>query len=581
MAYVKGSTTDNPIVSLGKLGFIELRDSLRGYMESSEVFTDYDFEGSALSTLIDVLSYNSTFYSYYANMVANESFLDTAVKKSSLGSLVKPLSYTPVSRRGARAEINLTSSIGKTISYGDPIFGGGLNWTPLKSYKILSGVTTKVEIVQGNRMQTSPVQDIVDSSIHHQRFRIPHEELDTTTLKVSVDENGWNEWRAIDQVEGNISGVTAGDKVYFLTTSFDGGYEVYFGDNVVGKAPVHNSKVMFDYIISAGEEGNGIVNFTSGIPNVTVNSTVHASHSGVNSESIESIRTYAPLFFQTQGRAVTANDFRSLLRQERKGVISKIWGGEDNNPPQYGRVFVSAYSEEGQLLTDDQKQEIISFFKSKAVVSILPEFADPSFVEISLSDSITIDLDLTYRSRAELEELVFNFIDTYYNPGFDVSFNLNDLETSLKNLDTGIIGTENLDVKLIKNTYASPSEPVTSVTINYDNPLGVGGTPGDIVESVNSFQAKHPETGETLSCVVRDRLGIIQLGTAGGQDPPQFADLIADVGSLNRETGTVQIDGVEIYSPFSILARPLNENVYPKASTIFRLVNDGVFLDEV
>jgi hypothetical protein len=579
MAYVQGSTTDNPIVSLGKLGFIELRDSLRQYMESSEVFTDYDFEGSALSTLIDVLSYNSTFYSYYANMVANESFIDTAVKKSSLGSLVKPLSYTPVSRRSARAEINLTGD--GFVHYGDPITGGGLNWTPIKSYKIYSGVTTKIEIVQGNRIQTSPEQDVVDSSINHQRFRIPHEEIDTSTLKVSVDENGWNEWRAIDQVEGNISGVTAGDKVYFLTTSFDGGYEIYFGDNVVGKSPVHNSKVMFEYIIGAGEEGNGVVTFTSGIPKITVNSTVTASHSGVNNESNESIRTFAPLFFQTQGRAVTANDFRSLLRQERKGVISKIWGGEDNVPPQYGRVFVSAYSEEGQLLTDEQKQEIIAFFKSKAVVSILPEFADPSFIEISLSDSITVNLDLTYRSRIELEDLIFGFIETYYHPGFDVSFNLNDMENEIRKLDNGIIGTENIDVKLIKHTYASPSKPITSVTINYDNPLDVGGSPGDIVESVNSFMAKRPDTGEVVPCVLRDRLGIIELGTAGNEDPPNFANLLADVGSLNRETGTVQIDGVEIYSPFSILARPLNENVYPKASTIFRLVNDGIFIDEV
>ncbi|MBC8442722.1 MAG: hypothetical protein H8D80_00890 [Proteobacteria bacterium] len=576
MAYVIGLTADSPFISLGKLGFVDIRDSLRDYFESSDVFTDYDFEGSALSTLIDLLSYNSTFYSYYTNMVANESFLDTAVKKSSLGSLVKPLSYVPISRRGARADINVSSTINKTIRYGDAIFGEGLNWTPIQTYNIVAGVTTKIGIIQGNLIETSPEQSIVDASIPHQRFRIPHQEIDITTLHVHVNEgSGFNKWTPIESIDGSISGVTAGDKVYFLTSSFDGGYEVYFGDNVVGKSPVHNSEVSFDYIISAGEKGNGIVSFTSAIPNITVDGTVVASHGGLNDESPDSIRTHAPLFFQAQGRAVTSNDFKSLLRQERKGIISKIWGGEDNDPPQYGRVFVSAMSETGELLTQDRKDDIINMFKSKAIVSIIPEFVDPKIIEIALRGRIGIDLSKTSASEAELFDLIVNFIDNYEFNGFENDFDWYRFWQELQSLDAGIAG-EDVSSWLTSRFNASPTNPVNAITINYKNalanPLGTVG----FVRSVAPFDATTDQGVQSV--MLRDNgNGIMQLGTATNG---QFGDLLSDnIGSVNYNNGRIQIDGVEFLSDFAIEAPSREKSVINQADSVLTVVNGGIFID--
>ena len=165
MAYVKGSTTDNPVIVLGKLDFGDTRSSLKQFLESSNVFTDYDFEGSALSVLLDLLAYNTAFYSFYANMIANESFLDSALKRESIGSLVKPLSYLPTSRRAAQATIKVTSSTDKTLNYGDPFFGNGMNWTPDRTYKVDG--TREINLVQGNRMQSVPAQADVDLSLIH------------------------------------------------------------------------------------------------------------------------------------------------------------------------------------------------------------------------------------------------------------------------------------------------------------------------------------------------------------------------------------------------------------------------------
>jgi len=573
MAYVKGSTTDTPVITLGKLDFPDIRSSLKQFFESSEIFTDYDFEGSALSTLLDVLSYNSAFYSYYANMIANESFLDTAQKRDSIGSLTKPLSYTPTSRRAARAEIIITnnSTSSKELVYGDPFFGGGLNWTPIQSYTIAGSDTRRIDIVQGNRTQSVPDPDIVDSAIKHQRFKLPHSKLDTTSLKVFVDGgNGWNQWASVDDVEGNIAGVTAGDNVYFLTSSYDSGYEIYFGDNVVGRAPVHDSKVYFDYLLSAGLDGNEITEFTSGVQDITVDVAASASSGGANEESVESIRTHAPMFFQTQGRAVTANDFRSIIRQDKNGIISLVWGGEDNDPPQYGRVFVSAIGEDGTLLTKQQKYEIIQLSREKGVVSILPEFVDPSLIEVILDGPVYYNLEETSTTLSDLTNIVSTYINSYPMGAFDVGFNFAQFTVNLLNLDSGLIG-EGLSVFLRKNFEASPINTVGAISISFSNSLVPStGVVGGVLRS-NSFTAL-VDGGPVLGYLLDDGFGIIRHYTSGG-------DIIeSSVGSLNTETGGVQIDGVEFIDDFYIQVRPQSNNISPKMGIILNLVNDTVEL---
>ena len=596
MAYVQGLTSDSPVISLGKLGFVDIRDSLREYLQSSDVFTDYDFEGSALSTLVDLLSYNSTFYSFYANMVANESFLDTAIKRSSIASLSKPLSYTPASRRAAKAEIEVQSSSNTVVAYGDAILGGGLNWTPLKSTQLISGVKTKIDIVQGNRMQTAPLQDVVDNAIAHQRFRIPHSEIDTTTLKVKVSEGGnnFNEWRSIDSIEGGVAGITAGDKVYFLTSSFDGGYEIYFGDNIVGKSPVHNSQVSFDYLATAGKQGNFITTFTPQINNVSFTSTTIASNGGSDEESTESIRTHAPSFFQTQGRAVTANDFRSLLRQERGGIDSIIWGGEENDPPQYGRVYVSAIYPNGQLLSEEEKNYIIKFFKSKAVVSIIPEFIDPNIIEVSLSGNVYANLENTSSSEADLQVLVTQFVNTYNErlDGFRDDFNFNYWQSLLRETDGGWAGLDDIVINLVKRFTATEIEPINSVTINYRNKLSLPlGVPG-FLRSEGAFGCKDDDPrfeGAARFCILRNGgIGnngtgddsIIELWIADSDGNAHEQDgYVKPIGSVDWNTGRIQIDGVEIVTDFAVVGDPSDDFVHNYPNSYLFVVNDGVTVD--
>ena len=329
---------DRPYIKLGELEFGKLRTNLRDYLSGSGVFTDYDFTGSAMSTLLDLLAYNSTLYGYYANMIANESFLDTAQREESIYSLVKPLSYLPTSKRGARAEVVMNGT--GTVQPGDLVVGGGLKWTPVRSYAV-SGDTV-VELYQGQQIDT--VIDTYDATIQHQKFEIPSSDVDTNTLRVFVDNgNGQtDEYLNISNLSGNIAGVTGESKVYFLTTSTSGNYAVYFGDDFVGKTPNDQAVIRFRYFETTGAEGNNIASFTSSISGINVVTTIVPGVGGTDRETIESVRTNAPLYYQAQDRFVTAQDYLVGLRQSTAGVLANVWGGEENDPPNYGRVYVSA-----------------------------------------------------------------------------------------------------------------------------------------------------------------------------------------------------------------------------------------------
>tara|TARA_R100001082_G_scaffold110633_1_gene91128 strand:- start:200 stop:1924 length:1725 start_codon:yes stop_codon:yes gene_type:complete len=548
MAYIEGFTgSQNPVLVLGNLDFEEIKSSLVNYLKQSGQFKDYDFEGSALATLIDLLTYNSTLYSFYANMVANESFLDTAVKRESVYSLIKPLSYLPSSRRSPKADVLVTGS-GETIKFGDMFTGNGYQWTPDKDYYINGN--TEITLLQGNKMERVS-GSLYDSSTTHQKFSIPDLEIDTSTLSVYVDEGqGYQKWNNAGKVVGNISGFTAGSKVYYLTGSYDGGYEIYFGDGVLGKRPEHQSQVLFEYLVTSGPDGNGTGTFISTVPGISVVETRRGAVGGSNQESLQNIKDAAPRMFQSQGRAVTSGDYQVMLSNNfGTGIEFAVWGGEENDPPNYGRVYVSAITPNREDLTDGLKEEIISYCKDKSVVSVLPEFIEPLFTDIQARGTITWDSSKTYRTEEEILQLISNYNSDYDLEAFNSSFTFSNYISGLQELDPSIVG-QNVSLYLSKTFSASETSEVNSLTINFLNTLRDPlGTPSSTIETLEPFVVQRTDQ-QVVVFLQDDGFGKIEM-----RDSSNYG-LIDVVGSVNYSTGRIQLNNLRAISDFTLLVDP-------------------------
>lgn len=562
--------SQNPVLSLGSLDFADIRNSLIEYLKQNSTFKDYDFRGSALSTLIDLLTYNSSLYSFYANMIANESFLDTAVKRESINSLIKPLSYTPTSRRSPQAEVIVTGT-GQTIRFGDLFTGGGYQWTPNDRYYVDG--STQITLVQGNRIDLVS-ENLVDRSTRHQRFKIPNSEIDTTTLKVYVDEGkGYSQWKNAENVVGNISGFTAGSTIYFLAPSNSGGYEIYFGDNVLGKLPEHQSQIKFEYLITSGSEGNGVSTFSSQVSNVGVVNTKSIASGGGDVETLESIKEKAPLMFQTQGRAVTARDYKVLLENKLgSGVQVNFWGGEDNDPPQYGRVFVSAISNEKTLLGEGQVQEIINFSNEKSIVSVNPKFIDPIVIDLRLSGIVLMDANVSYRSEDEILDLIQTYTTNYPLSYFDDSFKVSDYISGLIDLDSGIVG-ENIQLYISRTYTASETDRVVSLTIPFLNAiLNPDGQDRTSLKSLNSFRVKRDGIVYTVD-LYDDGEGNIDLWDTINDNK------IAVVGSVNYRTGNVQINDLGAIEDFTIQVIPRYNLITSKRNIVLSIASPEISVE--
>jgi len=573
MAYLTGYTgSQNPILSLGKLDFTDIKSSIKDYLKATDTFNDYDFEASALSTLLDVLSYNSTMYGFYANMIANESFLDTAAKRESINSLVKPLSYVPSSRRSPRAEVVVTGT-GQTINFGDLFTGNGYQWTPDKSYYVNG--STVITLLQGNRVDRV-AGTLYDRGIRHQKFKIPNAEIDTSTLKVHVDEgNGYSEWTRADDSVGSISGFTAGTSIYYLTGSSDGGYEIYFGDGVLGKLPEHQSQIRFEYLVTSGADSNNSASFVSQVNGVGVLSTRKVAVGGSGIETLESIKENAPNFFQTQGRAVTKGDFEVLIEKEMgTGIQTSVWGGEENDPPNYGRVFVSAVSNNRRLIADSQREEILGLCNEKSLVSIVPEFLDPVLIDIRLSGQLTFDADLSYKTVEEINALITQYTRNYPLRTFNDSFRISDYIAELSEIDSGIVG-ENIQMHLSRTYSATEDEPVYSLTIPFKNAVrDPEGQPASVVESLSPFRVIRDGT-VYLVRLYDDGLGRIEMWDTSTDNN------MGVIGSVNYENGRIQINNLGAIENFTIQIDPRLNLISAKHNLVLTIKDPDIEINRI
>jgi hypothetical protein len=421
-----------------ELDFANIKQSLKTFMQAQDEFSDYDFEGSALSVLLDTLAYNTHYNAVLAHMLANESFLDSAIKRSSVVSIAKSLGYTPRSRRASTAYVDFYITPAATYTdttytlSRDTVFTASVNNSTYNFYPAEDVTATletingtdkfffdNLELKEGTRVSNS---FIIDSNTLSGPLTLPNENIDTSSLRVRVQKSPTDLTIETFLENSSILDLTSSARAYFVEEGHDGKYIIRFGDDVFGKKLEAGNIVIIDYLVSSAAEPNGAKSFTTALTLTGSNEVksfenVTAALNGAEKESIDSIRKTAPIYNQTRERMVTASDYKSLILADNPSVQScAVWGGENNDPPIYGKVFISLDPVDGQIITDEVKDNILtSLVSPRAPVALLPEFIDPVYTYIGLKVGIVYDPSTTTLTSGEISQAASTAITNYFN----------------------------------------------------------------------------------------------------------------------------------------------------------------------
>lgn len=478
------------------LDFDTIKNNLKTFLKQQTEFQDYDFEGSGLNILLDVLAYNTHYNAYYLNMIANEAFLDTAILRGSVVSHAKSLGYIPYSRKPAIANVNITVSVSSNDTIQALTIPSGYvlqsNLIDNRSYKfnVMEQITVSrtgndfifenVDISEGqlvNYVYTHNVQTNPKSL-----FVIPDENVDTSSIQITVQQSSSNSSIETYSLATDILNVDSTSSVYFLQEGRDQKYEIYFGDNVIGKAINDGAIVRIRYLVTNGSAANRANQFIPLLPigsfgNIQIDVNSVASGSSER-ESVDSIKYSAPLQFATQNRLVTYKDYESYIKKNYPNVDSvSVWGSEEDIPPSYGKVIVSLKPKENYYISELEKQRIISdILKPKSIIAIQTEIRDPDYLYLILNNYVSYDKRKTTDTEEQIKGKIRNAVALYRELNlnrFGGRFVLSKIQENIDDTnDTAIVGCETT-VKVQKR-FEPEINKTRNYTIDFNVPLHRG-----------------------------------------------------------------------------------------------------------
>ena len=507
----------NTVLRIAELDFDTIKTNLKEYFRSQSQFTEYDFEGSGLNILLDALAYNTHYMAYYLNMVGNEMFLDTAILRNSIVSHSKHLNYVPTSTRAATAIVDVvvqdnTPTTGQSVinlpAYStfqsQQIEGVNYTFVNLDSYVATKNVMTNtftfsnVILKQG---ETITYNVTVDATNTRRRFRIPSSNIDTSTLIVNIITSSTDATQNVFTLADDATTLDSNSKVYFLEEGDDYNYNIYFGDGEIGKYLSDDNIVSLRYLSTDGESSNKANLFSFGTSsgsgssqvgyysNVIVNS-VSAAAGGSSRDSIEKIKFIAPKFYNTQNRAVTKSDYGTLLLKDYPNIETiSVWGGEENDPIVYGKIFVSMKPKNGYVITDIEKDRIISeLISNRNVLTVIPEIVDPDYLYLRFDMTINYDSTLTSIDEEGLKQLVRSEVSTYNDTeleNFNSTYRTSKLQNLINDVNPSFLG---VDITTIAQKRLEPTLNETkNYVIDFNIPLNRG-TFADRLYTYPSFQ---------------------------------------------------------------------------------------------
>ncbi len=564
-----------PYTQLNNLDFTDIKSALREYMRAQTDFVDYDFEGSAISQILDVLAYNTYYTAFNTNMVVNELFLDSATLRDNVVSLAKQLGYTPKSvtspkasvsmaltfSGSAPAEVSLKAGSGFVTNYDGVLYRYVL--IDNKKVSVVNNVATftDVPIYEGSLVTTNTA---VNTNLKSQRFIIDNAGVDINTLQIRVFQAANSSIFSDYTQANNILDIGANDEVYFVSEIEDEKYEVFFGDGVLGKKLENNNIVLMSYIVTNGDVTNGAKTFTFNglmedengttitLPfSVSSINTTSVASGGANIETIDKIKYNAPKFYNSQNRAVTGNDYKAIVRNLYPAISDVIvFGGEDQVPPAYGKVFLSVKPTESSSLSSFTKNELTTELKKYTVASIRPEFVDPSILYLELTSNIYYTGTKTQLLPTEIatkaSTSIVEYLKTSQTEKFNGKFRYSKFIGVIDNSDISI--NSNDTTVMMRKDFIAQINSSSYYEICYQNAFYVDCN-NPVVSSTGFTVFEFP----TYTSYLEDRNGKIVLYRL---DPVSGDKILLDdsVGTINYEKGEIEMTN------FTILKGTFSDN---------------------
>jgi hypothetical protein len=601
----------NNSISLVNLDFDTLKTQLKTYLKGQAQFSDYDFDGSNMSVLLDILTYNTHLNAFYLNMVASEMFLDSAQLRNSVISIAKALNYTPRSTKSAKAVINAVFpqsglqqfTIPKNTRFTGKNSNGSFTFLTTSATVLNpsngSFTAANLEIYEG---VLTTEAFVVDYSIEGQRFILSNENIDTDSIEVSVTEGSGSNSISYSK-STSLVGMQSNTASYFLQATETTRYEISFGDGVFGRKPKDGAVVSAVYRVTAGPRGNDSTDFnlndnlgafngygSSILPRITV---VQKGYGGATAESLDEIKYRAPKAYQTQDRAVTVNDFSTLITQEFQNIKGvNVYGGEKViGAPRYGTVYIVPVTFTGENLSDFEKKDIEDFVRNRTIIGLSPIVTDPDYIYVNVATVARYNPDRTTLSAGDIAALIKNAIIDYNDQqliNFDSRLNLSRLEEAINSADPSV-SSNNTELTL-KKVIPIELNRTALPTVDLFNPI----IPGTIVSAefvaggrVLQYVDYNPENNTLTVEIINGETVIVnttnKIFLKDVTNPS--ATTYTEAGTIDYSTGRIEMNLIEITDLFGspgleIMAKPAEPDIVSGLNNIITVnVSTGITVE--
>jgi len=572
----------NSSLTLSSLDFDTLKNNLKKFLSSQDIFKDYNFEGSNINVLLDVLSYNSYLNSFYLNMIASEMFLDSAQKYDSIVSHAKELNYVPRSASHSVADISFTLETKDlnnklTIPKGTKFYGTNSNGTfnfvtdQISTYVSVNDTFSVANLLikEGSYFQDSY---IMNYDLENQRFLISNKNIDISSISVNVSENYGANVTEFQKVN-TLYNLDTFSNVYFIQAAENNLYEITFGDGLFGRRPLNEALITVKYIITNGSDGNGVKAFSlsddlgflnGGTANPSTITVNRESQGGANQESIESVRFTAPRYFATQQRAVSSDDYASLVLANFGGEIGDVavYGGETTEPKKYGRVIICLKPSSGVIAPNYVKNKVVNYLRDYIVIPNRVLISDPEYMYIWMNSIVEYNIYKTDKSPKDIQSIVINTITDFSENNlekFNKDLRYSRLVADIDNCDISISSNQS-DIRVIKRIAPKMKYPSTYL-LDINNPIDVS---GDVIDNQDLLENPTYEGRFDVANIISSRFDYI---TSKGdtysicyiEDDGEgvlsvysiinsILSKIEDVGTVDYKKGILKINNIRVFN---------------------------------
>ena len=580
-------------LNIAELDFDSIKNNLKDYFASQAEFTDHDFGGSAISVMLDILAYNTYYNAYYVNMLASESFLDSAQLRDSVVSKASMLGYTPKSSIGAKANVSITVTpadapatitIDKYTQFSSTVNGTSYTFctsdsttvTPVNGVYTASGVT----LAQGIPLTFRYTANTANTE---QKFLLPNANTDMDTLTVTIQESASDTNTSVYTKATDITTINSTSNVYFVNEHTNGQFRVQFGDGTLGRKPTTGNIVLLKALVAEGADVNGANTFSAsgtvgGYSTVSV-AVTNAAAGGSDRETLESIKFNAPKTYETQNRAVTTDDYKKIVEGNVSGLDSvSVWGGQDHSTPTFGKVFVSAKPTGATSLSAAQITSIKESVSSYNMVAITPEVVDPDIVDVIFDTTVKYDSRLTTLSSGAVAASVIDTMQTYKTNNllkFGSIFRYSALSTDIDKTESSIIS--NLTTITAKKGITPSTTTADSYTISFNNAIYNPSTTYEGAVTSSAF-AYTDSTGTAYStCYLDDKNGVFRIFYLSGADKVILSET---AGTVTYSNGYISITSFKpdsfSGSTIDFTITPATNDLVPVRNQIFEIANTNI-----